>query len=128
MASALNIVPSILKKYSLCNRCLARQSSGKVFRNIRKTKTECYICNGLMDGIDDLLELALTALERYKYKTFLIGATIPSHMLEREDEVRARFKIKGTESVKSYLTKELGKRLTRKTGGKVDYNIPDVTV
>lgn len=81
-----------------------------------------------MDRIDDLLAFTLTALEGYKYKTFLIGATIPSHMLEREDEVRARFKIKGTESVKSYLTKELGKRLTRKTGRKVDYNIPDVTV
>jgi tRNA pseudouridine synthase 10 len=99
-----------------------------MFRNIRKTKNRCYICNGLLDKIDDLLELTLEALEGYTYKTFLIGATVPSHMLEREDEVRARFKIKGTESVKGYLTKELGKRLTHRTGKKVDYNVPDVTV
>jgi tRNA pseudouridine synthase 10 len=81
-----------------------------------------------MDRIDDLLELTLSALEEYRYKTFLIGATLPSYMLEHEDEVRARFKIKGTENVKHYLTKELGKGLTRRTGKRVDYIKPDVTV
>ncbi len=81
-----------------------------------------------MNRIDELLELILATLKEYRYKTFLIGAVLPSDMLEHEDEIRAKFKIKGTESVKSYLTKELGKRLARTTGKKVDYGRPDVTI
>ncbi len=127
MVSVVNIAPDILKKYTLCTTCLARQSPGKI-SGVKKAKSNCYICNGLMDRIDDLLELVLSALKVYRYKTFLIGAILPSHMLEQEDEIRARFKIKGTENGKSYLTKELGKRLRRKTGRNVDYINPDVTI
>ncbi|MEM2760197.1 MAG: tRNA pseudouridine(54/55) synthase Pus10 [Nitrososphaerales archaeon] len=127
MASTVNIAPSILKKYILCTRCLSRQAKEKVSGNIRR-KGICYICNGLMERIDDLLELTLAALEEYRYKSFLLGAMVPSQMLEREDEVRSRFKIKGAESIKSYLTKQLGKMLTKKTGKRVDYVKPDVTI
>ena len=127
MVSAVNIAPDILKKYTLCSKCLARQSSKKMSRNA-KSEDECYICNGLMGRIDDLLNLTLEALKEYRYKTFLIGAMLPSEMFEHEDEIRARFKIKGTENIKNYLTKELGKRLSKKTGKKVDYGKPDVTI
>lgn len=88
----------------------------------------CYICNGLMDNINELLALVLGALKVYQFKTFLIGAILPPQMLEREDEVRAKFKIKGTESIKSDLTKELGKLLGHKTRKKVDYRRPDVII
>lgn len=81
-----------------------------------------------MDRIDDVLKLTLAKLEGYAYKTFLIGAILPSYMMEREDEIRAKFKIKGIENVKSYFTKELGKRLNRKTGKRVNYRRPDVTI
>jgi tRNA pseudouridine synthase 10 len=128
LGNAVNIAIDILKKYALCSRCLARQSSRKVSRNVVQVKEKCYICNGLMNRIYELLELIVAALKEYRYKTFLIGAMLPSDMLEREDEIRAKFKIKGTESAKSYLTKELGKRLARKTGKKVDYGRPDVTI
>lgn len=81
-----------------------------------------------MNKINELLELTLTSIKEYKYETFLIGAALPSNMLEHEDEIRASFKIKGAENVKSYLTKELGKRLSRETGKRVDYKLPDVTI
>lgn len=128
MVNTTNIATNILKKYTLCNRCLARQSSRKILRNIKKVKNECYICNGFMHRINDLLELTCIALKEYRYKTFLIGAIFPFNMLEHEDEIRAKFKIRGIENVKSYLTKELGKRLSKKTGKNVEYGKPDVTV
>lgn len=126
MVSAVDIVPAILKRYILCNKCLARQSSRKI-SNV-KTKDKCYICNGLMERVDELLDLVLAALEEYEYKTFLIGAVLPADILEREDEIRARFKIKGIENLKSQLTRELGKRLSKKTSKRVDYTKPDVTI
>ena len=81
-----------------------------------------------MDNIDELLTLVLGVLKEYQFKTFLIGAILPLQMLEKEDQVRARFKIKGTESIKSDLTKELGKLLGHKTRKRVDYRRPDVII
>jgi tRNA pseudouridine synthase 10 len=114
------------KYYALCERCLSRQMAQKGKRG-GKSK-ECYICDGLMDGLDDLLNLILGALKGYQFRTFLIGAVLPSQMLEREDEVRARFKVRGMESVKSELTRELGKFLAGTTGARVDYRRPDVMI
>ena len=128
--SHLDLASAILKNHKLCNKCLSRQLShvkSKLKKKYAKTRT-CYICNGLMDNIDEVLALVLDALKEYEFKTFLIGAMLPSQMLEKEDEVRARFKIKGTESIKSYLTKELGKLLGRKTRKIVDYRRPDVII
>jgi tRNA pseudouridine synthase 10 len=81
-----------------------------------------------MSNIDELLELVLNALKKYQFNTFLIGAMLPQQMLEREDEVRARFKIKGIENIKSDLTRELGKLLGNASGKSVDYRAPDVTI
>lgn len=128
MVSKVLAVPALLKRYVLCRYCLQRQSSGRTL-GIRKTKrNDCYICNGLMGRLDNMLDLVLSALEEYEHKSFLIGAVLSSKMLEREDEIRAKFKIRGKESIKSYLTRELGKRLSRRTGARVDYARPDVTI
>ncbi|MFQ5970127.1 MAG: tRNA pseudouridine(54/55) synthase Pus10 [Nitrososphaerales archaeon] len=122
----------ILKNYIVCDRCISRQlsSTKKDFKKKDSStiNEQCYICNGLMGRIDDLLALVLDALKYYQFNTFLIGAVLPQQMLEREDEIRSRFKIKGTESVKSDLTKELGKRLSSGTDRIVDYHKPDVTI
>lgn len=89
---------------------------------------QCYICDGLMNNLNEQLTLVHDALNEYQFDTFLIGAILPPKMQEREDEVRARFKVKGMESIKSDLTKELGKLLDNATGAKVDYRRPDVNI
>lgn len=130
--NTLDLASAILKNYTLCNACLSRQLS-PAKSDLKKdyaTKNggACYICSGLMGNLDDLLSLVLDALKEYQFKTFLIGAILPSQMLEREDEVRAKFKIKGTESIKSDLTRKLGKLLGNATNTRVDYRRPDVTI
>ena len=128
----LDLASVILKNYALCGRCLSRQlslaKSELKKKYVAKTSEPCYICNGLMSKIDDLSALVVDALKEYQFNTFLIGAILPHQMLEREDEVRARFKIKGTESIKSDLTRELGKLLGSVTGKSVDYRRPDVII
>ena len=129
--SNLDLASAITKNYVLCDRCLSRQLSlakRAPKKHSAKTSEACYICRGLMNNIDELLTLVLNALKEYQFNTFLIGAILPTQMLEREDEVRARFKIKGTESIKSDLTRELGKLLGSETSKTVDYRRPDVII
>lgn len=120
MADARSIAQ--LKEYGLCRRCLARQG-GKGGRQAR-----CHICRGLFDDLDGIAKKTLLATAPYRFSTFLVGATLPTQLYEREDALRSRLKIRGRESIKSQFTRELGGRLAELTGKKVDYLKPDVTV
>lgn len=114
----------LLKEYQLCKSCLSRQADVSA----RKTVEKCYICRGLFARLDEIAKKALASTRQYQFSTFLIGATLPTGLYEREDALRARLKIRGRESVKNQLTRELGKRLSKMTKKKVDYAKPDVTI
>ncbi|MFQ5920457.1 MAG: tRNA pseudouridine(54/55) synthase Pus10 [Nitrososphaerales archaeon] len=133
----LSLASLISKDYGLCARCLSRQLSlprrgrttGMKTKKYGKSNAgQCHICRGLMDSTADLLALILDSLQGYQFRTFLIGAMLPQQILEREDEVRARFKVRGRENIKSDLTRELGKLLGSTTGTVVDYLRPDVNI
>lgn len=113
-----------LKKYDLCRYCLARQSGSAA----KKSALKCHICRGLFDNLDQIAKKAFSAAKQYKFDTFLVGATLATQFFEREDALRARLKIRGKESVKSQLTRELGQRLAKMTGKRVDFSRPDVTL
>lgn len=81
-----------------------------------------------MGNLNSVFSRMLDSLKEYRYGTFLIGAVLPPQMLEREDKIRSKFKIKGTENLKSQLTRELGKKLSKEYDKNVDYVKPDVTI
>lgn len=112
----------LLKQYRLCKWCLERHGGG------RAKPDKCYICRGLMDSLNSIADRIMDAVRDYEFRTFLIGATLPTQIYEREDAIRARLKIRGRESAKSQLTRELGMRLARLAGKKVEYMKPDVTI
>ncbi len=95
---------------------------------------KCYICKGLFERLDEVAKKAMLATKQYRqFDTFLVGATLPTQMYEREDALRARLKIRGREGVKNHLTKELGKHLAKMMAGKkkkkkADYMRPDLTI
>lgn len=122
MADARNILVTQLKRYRLCEYCLERHGGR------RKPEAPCFICRGLMLEKDSLIQKMLSATREYEYDTFLVGAVLPTQIYEREDAMRARLKIRGKESVKNQLTRELGLGLSNATGKKVDYFNPDLMI
>ncbi len=109
----------------LCSHCAVRQ--GLHVGSSAGVGDECYICNGLMSRLSDIFMLVEEAVKGYEFRSFLLGATLPHDMLEREDEIRARLKVKGRESIKSSITREVGMMLSRK-GYRVDYERPDIDI
>jgi tRNA pseudouridine synthase 10 len=81
-----------------------------------------------MDSLDSIADRMMDTVKGYEFETFLVGATLPTQIYEREDAMRARLKIRGRESVKNQLTRELGMRLSRLARKKVEYMKPDVTI
>lgn len=116
-----------LKRYKLCKRCFERHA-GNNSNRVAKGADRCYICRGLFDDLAPMADRIIGAARDYEYNTFLIGATLPTGIYEREDAMRARLKIRGIESAKNHLTRELGMRLAKTSGRKVDYLKPDIMV
>ncbi len=81
-----------------------------------------------MTSVRPLSEEIVKNLNDYDYQTFLIGASVPHTILDNDDELRSRFKIKGRDSVKSQITKMLSQAVKLETGKEINYSKPDLTV
>lgn len=107
---------------ALCYKCQVRQG---IISNT--TSTNCYICNGILERLDEFYELIKYALKDYEFKTFLIGATVPLDIIEREDEFRSKFKIKGR-SIKNEITTTLSKIISTNMNVKHSFTDPDIII
>src|SRR2546422_3521292 len=129
----------ILCEYSLCDHCLGRlfakklgvlsyDKLGQKIRYILKQKNpkSCYICKSLMSELDTHLRKMLEISKEYEFSTFLVGAVLQPSILDRDDIIRSKLKLRGIAGIKSEVTREIGKRFGRKTRTKVDYDNPDV--
>lgn len=141
MADLQKILPlanSILQKHDLCEHCLGRLFAknlglssnkllGKKLKQNKNMKKKCYVCKNLFENLDFFLKSMLKASSNYSFSTFSVGALIKPSIVDRDDYIRSNFKLKGIDSVKTDLTRELGKSFSRKTRKKIDFSDPDVT-
>ncbi|HSD04767.1 MAG TPA: tRNA pseudouridine(54/55) synthase Pus10 [Nitrosopumilaceae archaeon] len=130
---------AILKEHKLCDNCLGRLfaqklgvSSHKILgskiRNILKKNVpkSCYICKNTISKLDTQLNKMLEMSHDYEFSSFLVGAILQPSILDRDDLIRSKFKLKGTNSIKGDINREIGKRFGRKTRTSVDYQNPDI--
>jgi len=141
MSNYQQIVPianKIIKKYDLCDHCLGRLFSkqlhlssnkllGKKLKNNLDSEEKCYICKNLFDNLDHFLKLMLNTSSNYTFSTFSVGAMIKPSIVDRDDFIRSLYKLKGIDSVKTDITKELGRLYSRKTKKRIDYLDPEIT-
>lgn len=112
-----------IHKYDLCDKCLKRQG---FIRVDTKTKDSCYICNGLMDKIEDIVNEITPQLEEYQYDTMNVGTTLHYRFYEKEDQIRAKFKIKGKRTIKAEFAEIFKKLIKEKTSKKINFRNPDL--
>jgi tRNA pseudouridine synthase 10 len=117
----------IKKAEKLCAKCLERQGISKSGK-IAVEAELCEICHGSIDNIPAVAKNITADLERYEFDSFLVGASIPQRMLDKEDEFRSKYKIRGVEAIKAQITRMITREIVRNTGKTVDYARPDVTV
>ncbi len=117
------------KRYNLCSYCISRHLTVGRGRLSDDGFDRCYICHGLMSRLDFVIGRIEEAVkEVYEFDSFLIGTILPTDIYEREDQIRARLKIRGKESIKNQLLKELRRKFEIITKKKVDYLSPDVSI
>jgi tRNA pseudouridine synthase 10 len=128
----------ILKDYNICDYCLGRifatklgvsshQRLGGKIRSILKNNPKvCFICKNIMLKLDTQLSKMYEMSQDYDFSTFLVGAILQPSVLDRDDHLRSKFKLKGINSIKGDINREIGKRFGRRTRTVVDYQNPDI--
>ena len=131
-------VNQILKKYELCDNCLGRLFSkqlhlssnkllGKKLKKNLNSAQKCYICKNLFDNLNYFLKLMIDVSSNYSFSSFSLGAMIKPSVIDRDDYIRSKYKLKGIDSIKTDLSRELRKSFSRKTKKIIDLLDPDVT-
>jgi tRNA pseudouridine synthase 10 len=130
-ADSQSIKLELRRHYKLCNYCTYRHltiSKGR-YRDAKAEDDRCDICCGLMKRLDLIIKIMKEKIvDVYEFDTFLIGTTIPADVYEREDQIRARLKIRGKENIKNQFCSELRRKFELITKKKVDYLLPDVMI
>jgi tRNA pseudouridine synthase 10 len=141
MAEYQKIIPvanQIIKKYPLCDNCLGRLFSkklhlssnkllGKKLKKNLNSNQKCYICKNLFDHLDNYLKLMNDASYDYSFSSFSVGALIKPSIIERDDHIRSKYKLRGIDSVKTDITKELGKSFSKKSKKNIEHLDPEIT-
>lgn len=131
------IANEILKKYNLCDHCLGRLFSrqlhlssnkllGKKLKKNSKPSQKCYVCKNLFDHLNYFLNMMFDAASGYSYSSFSVGTIIKPSIIDRDDTIRSKYKLKGIDGIKTDITKELGKLFSRKTKKTFDHLDPEI--
>ncbi len=141
MSDYQKIIPTvnqILKKYPLCDNCLGRLFSkqlhlssnkllGKKLKKNLNSTQKCYICRNLFDNLNQFLNMMMDVSSNYSFSTFSVGVMIKPSIIDRDDYIRSKYKLKGIDSIKTDVSRELRKSFSRKTKKNIDFLDSDVT-
>jgi tRNA pseudouridine synthase 10 len=142
----LDCVASILEYGPICDHCLGRlfgkrshglgnDDRGRALRIARAIAAHepfapeaevCWICNGLFAELETWADRIAAALEGIEFDTLLIGCRVPPLIAESEEMVWTDLSLTHPEPLKAEFNREVGKRVSARTGHEVDFKQPDV--
>jgi len=123
----------------ICAWCLGRQYSslpdyveetGKSMAKKRgvELSKNCELCGGAFADRKRVIKNLVKTLQEYEFETFQVGVTLPSELVEREDEMRSKLKISTGVSLKKGLVSLYRKELARVLRKRPALKNPDVTI
>ncbi|MBS1267955.1 MAG: tRNA pseudouridine synthase Pus10 [Nitrosopumilus sp.] len=131
------LVNQILKKYDLCDHCLGRFFSkqlhlssnkllGKKLHHNQKTSKKCHICKNIFKNLNYFLKMMHDASLNYSFSSFSVGTIVKPSIIDRDDCIRSKYRLKGIDGIKTDITKELGKLFAKQTRKIIDNLNPEV--
>ena len=78
------------------------------------TKFDCYICNNIFNNLEQYANKALESVGNLEFSNFLVGTSLDSNIINKEDQFKAKYNILEAEAFKSHFNREVGKILARK--------------
>lgn len=105
---------------------------GIKFRNVKfkpEKPEECKICkNFFLKKMDELAKNVIKKVKGIEFDTFQIGSIISDELLKNEEKILETIGIEFSESIKSEINRELGKKIEKLTEKKFAPKNPDLTI
>jgi tRNA pseudouridine synthase 10 len=109
----------------------AFRAASEVLQGQKRRSAEakkCYLCEGKAEDAEKLADKAARLLAEYEFSTFLIGVKLPVGVEEREDELKAKFDLSFSESMRNEFSRTIGKAVWALAGKEVEFRRPDIAV
>ncbi len=94
--------------------------------NQLESSAPCFICQGIMDHLNEAADVVIKELKAWQIESLLIGSKVTASMVEREEQLRSEFKIQSGEPIKAEINREVGKLVTDRLSLPVDFTSPDI--
>ncbi|MFW9922442.1 MAG: tRNA pseudouridine(54/55) synthase Pus10 [Candidatus Thorarchaeota archaeon] len=122
------IALAIIENIALMNNELAQKTLQRKKIHLEYSERECEICGDLFSRIDNIVDEILNKLQKEEFDSFLVGAVVSPILEEKDDQIKATYKISTSESIKEEFTREIGKRIYLKTKKETKFDLPDITI
>ena len=132
----------LVQSYSLCDQCLGRLAAkighgftnkkrGEIIRRKLDIKRgidpdHCWLCEGLVLEIDHFVSLVEEKTSEFEFETFLIGTHIDEEILEKEETLQEITGSEIAETIKTDLSRNIGKKIEKNSDNIVDFHHPDI--
>lgn len=101
-------------------------------QNLKKIVPEeagkCFVCNGLFEKLDGLVNSAVKAAKGIEFSTFSVGTVLSSDILSREENLWEDVGLEYCEPIKSEINREIGRKLEKVLGKKADLLSPELNI
>ncbi len=118
------LVKEISKKYSLCSFCFSRLVSKKSIKSTQK----CFICKNIFQQLANISTRIVEGVSSYEFSNFETGIIVKPSVIDRDDYLKSEFQIKGVNSIKASVNRELSKKLTRKIKSELRHKNSDLII
>ncbi len=89
---------------------------------------KCYLCDDIFSNVLTYARTAEKNLNHLEFKNVLVGTTLDSQIVNREDNFKARFNLLNSEAFKNHFNREVGKELSNNIQKPAEFSKPDVTI
>ncbi len=97
-------------------------------RKLKGKKPECSVCGDIFDKLEFWSKKAMEKLKNYEFSTFLAGVKLNDELVMKEENLWDKTGMEWTESIKSEISREFGKRIEKSLKKEVDLDNPDIAV
>ncbi|MCC7557977.1 MAG: tRNA pseudouridine(54/55) synthase Pus10 [Methanobacteriaceae archaeon] len=132
----------------ICNNCLGRNFSkliegvdnkqrGQYIKKIlaeegynNLNSDSCYICQDIIKEITpELIERVIKKIDSVgvEFSTFLVGTRVSKELIQKEENLHEKVGL-DVENIKKELNREIGKKLSLKTGKEVEFDTPEIII
>jgi tRNA pseudouridine synthase 10 len=137
-------VAAEIARSGVCDHCLGRMFGklgtgmtndlrGRILRDKLREKgidapaeEFCPLCENVFDMMDRFAEAAAESINEVESDNFLIGTRIEPEIVEREKEIKERYNLENSETIKAELNREIGKLALPMIHRPVEFKNPQV--